>query len=232
MDYYEFLQISCNAEPETIHRVFRFLAARLHPDNPETGNPEAFFRLKQAYDVLSDPERRAQYDEASNKEATQSVALSSSIDFMDNIDGELNRRLALLALLYIKRRMNPDNPEVSLADVEQRMGFPRDYLVFTTWYLRNKGYITRADNSDFALTAEGVDFVELQQGSVPILNKMLTSGTGSSTKDEVAASNAAIPRHGPIIVPAGNGATEEWGQTGDDEALMDGGGLLNRRDGL
>jgi curved DNA-binding protein CbpA len=177
MDYYEFLQISCNAEPETVHRVFRFLAARLHPDNPETGNPEAFFLLKQAYDVLSDPERRAQYDAASKKEAAQSAALSSSIDFMDNVDGELNRRLALLALLYIKRRMNPDTPEVSLADVEKRMGFPRDYLVFTTWYLRNKGYITRADNSDFALTAEGVDFVELQRGSVPILNKMLTSGT-------------------------------------------------------
>ena len=82
---------------------------------------------------------------------------------MDNIDGELNRRLAVLALLYIKRRMNPYTPEVSLAEVESRMGFPRDYLVFTTWYLRNKGYITRADNSDFALTAEGVDFVELQQ---------------------------------------------------------------------
>ena len=65
MDYYEFLQISCNAEPETIHRVFDFWRRRLHPDNPETGNPEAFFRLKQAYDVLSDPERRAQYDEAS-----------------------------------------------------------------------------------------------------------------------------------------------------------------------
>jgi hypothetical protein len=221
MDYYEFLQISCNAQPDTIHRVFRFLAVRLHPDNPETGNAEAFFLLKQAYDVLSDPERRAQYDADSKREAAQSAALSTSIDFMDNVDGELNRRLALLALLYIKRRTTPETPEVSLAEVENRMGFPRDYLVFTTWYLRNKGYITRADNSDFALTAEGVDFVELQRGKVPILNKMLTSGGGSSigycTKDGVAASNASIPRRRPIIVPAGNGAPEGWEETGDDE---------------
>jgi len=35
-DYYEFLQISPNAEGETIQRVYRFLATRLHPDNPET----------------------------------------------------------------------------------------------------------------------------------------------------------------------------------------------------
>ena len=39
-DYYEFLQISPNAEPETIHRVYRFLAGRYHPDNPDTGDPE------------------------------------------------------------------------------------------------------------------------------------------------------------------------------------------------
>ncbi len=203
MDYYEFLQISSNAEPETIHRVFRFLAARFHPDNPETGNLEAFARLKQAYDVLRDPERRAHYDAASKKETTQSDALSASIDFMDDMEGELNRRLALLALLYVRRRTTPDFPQVSLAEVEERMGFPRDYLGFTTWYLRNKGYITRADNSDFALTADGVDFVELQRGKLPILNKMLTSGTGS-----VAARDASIIRHGHTVVPAVNGAPE------------------------
>ena len=34
-DYYEALQISSNAEPETIHRVYRMLAQRFHPDNKE-----------------------------------------------------------------------------------------------------------------------------------------------------------------------------------------------------
>src|ERR1700733_6025370 len=141
-DYYEFLQISPNGEPDTIHRVYRFLAVRLHPDNPETGDAEKFFLLKQAYDVLSDPDRRAEYDGACKRETTQSVPLSTSIDFMDNLEGELNRRSAVLALLYIQRRTNPYSPEVGLLEVERRMGFPRDYLEFTMWYLRNKGYIT------------------------------------------------------------------------------------------
>ena len=57
-DDYEFLQISPDAEPDTIHRVYRFLAGRLHPDNPTTGNAEEFFLLKHAYDVWSHPERR------------------------------------------------------------------------------------------------------------------------------------------------------------------------------
>ena len=53
-DYYEFLQISPSAENDTIHRVYRFLAARFHPDNHDTGDAERFFLLKQAYEVLSE----------------------------------------------------------------------------------------------------------------------------------------------------------------------------------
>ncbi len=233
-DYYEFLQISPNADPETIHRVYRFLAVRLHPDNPETGDAEKFFLLKQAYDVLSNPERRAEYDAACKKEAPQSVPLSTSIDFMDNIEGELNRRLALLAVLYIQRRTNPSTPEVSLLSVERRMGFPRDYLEFTTWYLRNKGYITRADNSDFTLTAEGVDFVESQRVNIPVLNKLLTTGTGPHAADGGAATKTTFHSPTPIIVPAptpiilpspkpitltaGDGASEETKGDRDDKA--------------
>ena len=178
LNHYEFLQISSNAEPDTIHRVFRFLAARLHPDNPETGDADKFFQLKQAYDVLSDPNQRAAYDLACESGLETPEPLSDSLDFMHNIDGELNRRLAVLALLYIRRRMSPDNPHVSLYEVEMRMGFPRDYLEFTLWYLQKKGYISRADNAAFTLLAEGVDFVETQRSSIPVLNKLLTDGAG------------------------------------------------------
>ena len=180
-DYYEFLQISPNAEPDTIHRVYRFLATRLHPDNPVTGDAQQFLLLKQAYDVLSNPERRAEYDGARKNEVSQPAPLSTWIDFMDNMEGELNRRLAVLAVLYFQRRTNPYKPEVSFLDLERRMGFPRDYLEFTAWYLLHKGYITRADNSDFTLTAEGVDFVETQRVNIPVLDKLLTDGNGFST---------------------------------------------------
>lgn len=177
LDYYEFLQISPHADYETIHRVYRYLASRFHPDNPETGDPEKFFLLKTAYDTLSDPERRSEYDRDYEREVPSHQApLSDCVDFMDQVQGELNRRLAVLAVLYYKRRSNPFDPQVSLAEIERRMGFPRDYLDFTTWYLTKKGYITRADNSDFSLTAEGVDYIETQRARIPVLNRLLTSG--------------------------------------------------------
>src|SRR5438094_700592 len=45
VDYYEILQISPTAEPETVHRVYRLLAQRFHPDNGETGNDAQFRTL-------------------------------------------------------------------------------------------------------------------------------------------------------------------------------------------
>jgi hypothetical protein len=105
--------------------------------------------------------------------------MSCTVDFMDQAQGDLNRRLAVLAILYYRRRMYPDTPEVDLTEIEQRMGFPRDYLDFTMWYLTKKRYITRADNAEFTLTVEGVDFIETQRTALPVLDKLLTSGSQS-----------------------------------------------------
>jgi curved DNA-binding protein CbpA len=209
IDYYEFLQISPNADADTIHRVYRYLAARLHPDNPESGDAEMFRLLKSAFDTLSNPMRRAEYDAVCRREAMEVKPISNSVDFMDSVEGEMNRRIAVLAVLYFKRRANPRFPEVSLADIERRMGFPRDYLDFTTWYLQKKGYITRADNSDFTLTAEGVDYIETQRGSLPVLNKLLTDGKmqfdkSARVQKQQANGQAANGKKGssPIILPS------------------------------
>jgi hypothetical protein len=181
VDYYEFLQISPNADADTIHRVYRFLASRLHPDNPESGDAEMFHLLKVAYDVLSNPTARADYDGKRKAEPENQNPYSEQVDFMDSLDGELNRRLAVLAVLYYRRRTNPHLPDVGLGEIETRMGFPRDYLDFTIWYLYKKGYITKGDNAQLSLTADGVDFIETQRGNLPVLNKLLTSGGGYPT---------------------------------------------------
>jgi curved DNA-binding protein len=201
IDYYEFLQISPDANSDTISRVYRYLARRLHPDNPASGDSDMFRLLKTAWDVLSNPDSRAEYDAARRREAPQAIPLSASIDFMDGFEGELNRRMALLSVLYSRRRSSPNAPEVSLAEIEAQMGFPRDYLDFTTWYLVKKGYVTRADNSDFALTAEGVDYVETQRANLPVLNKLLTDGKDGHAEASVAPRRRSAHFSGPIILP-------------------------------
>src|ERR1700691_4124361 len=73
VDYYEVLQISPNADQETIHRIYRVQAQRFHPDNLETGNAETFRMVADAYEVLSNPESRASYD-AEHRNARRQAA--------------------------------------------------------------------------------------------------------------------------------------------------------------
>jgi hypothetical protein len=93
----------------------------------------------------------------------------------------VNRRLAVLSLLYRRCRANVHDPKISLRDLETAMGFPREYLDFTTWYLKTKKYITREDNSDFALTALGVDYVEANCSKLPVLARLLNAPTPSDS---------------------------------------------------
>ena len=62
-DYYKILQVDPDAEPEVIAAVYRRLAAKYHPD--VNRSPDAERRMKAlnaAYEVLSSPPKRAQYD--------------------------------------------------------------------------------------------------------------------------------------------------------------------------
>jgi curved DNA-binding protein CbpA len=160
-DYYEVLQVSQSADLDTIHRVYRFLAQRYHPDNSDTGNDARFRELLEAYTVLSDPERRARYDIAYQRQRNDRWRLISAGANSEN-DFELEQivRLTLLEALYTKRRLEPDSPAIFVGDLESLTGRPREHLQFTVWYLQQRKFISRDDNSRLMITADGVDHLE------------------------------------------------------------------------
>lgn len=61
-NHYETLGVSRDATPEEIIKAYRKLAMRYHPDRRGSGNEEKFKEAKEAYEVLSDPEKRKAYD--------------------------------------------------------------------------------------------------------------------------------------------------------------------------
>ena len=161
MDHYETLQISANAEPDTIHRVYRLLAQRLHPDNTETGNATRFRELTEAYAVLRDPERRAEYDVVHQHFVRDRWKVVQSAETADvDFRAEQVTRLTLLELLYTQRRTEPRQPSLSMLDLEALIGRPREHLEFTIWFLAQKRLIQRADDSGLTITAEGAEYLE------------------------------------------------------------------------
>lgn len=199
IDYYELLQISPNAEPETIHRVFRMLAARYHPDNPQSGDAQRFMLLNEAYSVLSDPQRRADYDILYHARRLEPIGVFHLREFALGIDGEANRRMGVLCLLYSRRRSNPESCGMSVLEFENLMSLPREHLSFTLWYLREKGLIRQAEGSDFVITAEGVDWVEQHLPRNKILYHLLKAaefGKAHSTRPEDVFSSEAGEQEG------------------------------------
>ena len=63
-DYYDVLDISRNATEEEVRKAFRQKALQYHPDrNKDPGALDQFKEINEAYQVLTDPKRRQQYDQ-------------------------------------------------------------------------------------------------------------------------------------------------------------------------
>jgi curved DNA-binding protein CbpA len=78
MDYYELLQIDAAATFDQIHKAYRSLAMRYHPDRNSTPDASSMMSsINEAYAVLSEPSRRRLYDQQRSK--TQPFDIAGSI---------------------------------------------------------------------------------------------------------------------------------------------------------
>jgi len=181
-DYYEILQLGRNADTDTIHRVYRMLAQRYHPDNTESGSAERFRQVLEAYRVLSDPEQRAAYDVAHLDTQRVRWRIFDQNTVIDEFEAEKAKRKGVLALLYRKRVTSPRDPNMTAQEMEDLLAVPREHLEFTFWFLRENNWAARTDNNKFSITVQGVE--ALERTGVPKMNpsKLLTG----STKSEAA----------------------------------------------
>ncbi|WP_374089925.1 J domain-containing protein [Methylomicrobium lacus] len=156
-DYYEILEISPNANSDTVDRIFRFLAQRYHPDIQGTGNQQRFVDIVKAHETLRNPETRAQYDIEYRKYVSRNPLQSDSSQNPETLfeDSEIQEKV--LSLLHAKRRRNMNNPGLGNLELERLSGCPRELLEFHLWYLKEKGLISRLDNGLMSITANGVD---------------------------------------------------------------------------
>ncbi|MBR0795256.1 J domain-containing protein [Bradyrhizobium jicamae] len=177
VDYYEVLEISPNANRDTIERIFRFFVQRYHPDNQETGDRQRFDIIMEAHQTLADPARRAQYD---LQHGNRTIARAKFVDELRDgirIDDGVELQNKLLSTLWLRCKQSVREPGVGDVELEHLLGCPIEHLEFHLWYLKEKGWIRKTENGLFAITVEGVDQATFQHHGHYVGNSLLTDQT-------------------------------------------------------
>jgi hypothetical protein len=192
VDYYELLQLSPNADVETIERLYRHLAKKFHPDNPSFANKDRFLKVSEAHQVLSDPDTRAGYDVTyqdywNHKWTRASEASLTPMPCADKVTRE-----RLLSLLYVQRRKSMKRPGLAENEMARLLNTPLELVEFHLWYLKAKGWVERLDTGHLAITALGVDEAEKSSPTLS-LDHLIEDHHGSANGD--AEDQEDIDRH-------------------------------------
>jgi len=186
VDYYELLQVSPNADPDTIERVFRHLAKKVHPDHQASVDDEPFRQLVEAHATLTDPEMRAGYDVRYQEYWNRKWRLASEASDGTAFGDDREARERLLSLLYVQRRRNMASPGMGEYEMARLLRTPVELVEFHLWYLRSKGWIERLESGMLAISATGVDQIEqsrLRLGEDRLLEAHGDGPTGPDTQE-------------------------------------------------
>jgi curved DNA-binding protein len=188
VDHYETLQLHPSADLETVERIYRLLAKRYHPDNDATGDVDQFNQVRTAYEILTNPDSRAAYDATYERERSEQWRVFRQESAGDDRSDDQRLFHAVLSLLYIQRRRDPDKAGLAPTHLERILGVPREHLDFPLWYLKKKGYMEVLQTGLLAITVEGVD--------------ALGSGSLSLPADRLLTENSAVREpSGPRAIP-------------------------------
>ena len=122
-----------------------------------------------SYDVTYDTEKSVQWQIFDRQAADDSA--------------EQDRRLfhAILSLLYVARRRDPESGGMGPVHLERMLGTPREHLDFPLWYLRKRGWVEALDNGLLAISVEGIDKLGSKELALP--HDRLLTETASPASD-------------------------------------------------
>jgi len=129
-DYYEVLGLSKGASDDEIKRAYRQMAKKYHPDiNKEPGAEEKFKEINEAYEVLSDPNKKARYDQFGFEDPTQGFGGAGAGGFEGGFGGFGGFDDIINSFFGGGRRQSSNGPRQG-ADVEKQMNITFEEAVF------------------------------------------------------------------------------------------------------
>lgn len=158
-DHYEVLSVEHKAGSEAIQAAYARLSAKFHPKNGSTPDQEKFEAVTLAFEVLSDPELRRDFDKIKGISGDDKPRFSG-LSFFDLYVRDTSLRIALLCVLYDRRRLKPFTPSLSMRHLESILNATSIDLNFALWYLKQKDMVSSDDKSSLQITVAGMDYLQ------------------------------------------------------------------------
>jgi curved DNA-binding protein len=159
-DHYAILGIDSSADTDIIERAYAKMVGKYGPANIDFRDDEKFGVIQVAYETLSNPELRKEFDALKGLAGDHGRPMFVGVDFFEVLGREIGLRSALLCILYDRRRTKPATPALSMRHVEAMLEAPLEALTFALWYVKQRGYVANDDKSNMQITVEGMDYLE------------------------------------------------------------------------
>jgi curved DNA-binding protein len=180
-DHYAVLGLEPKSDSDAIQKAYTKLAQKYHP-NADTRDPEKFESVNFAYEVLSDPLLRREFDKLKGITGDEGGAKFTGLKFFDALEREAGLRVAVLCILYDRRRTKPFTPSLSLRHMENILDGTTEEMTFALWYLKQKGYVTNDDKSNLQVTVEGMDYLEAHHPSPEVVMTFIKASALAAPK--------------------------------------------------
>jgi hypothetical protein len=162
-DHYTILGVDPRTTPEAIQIAYDRLAQKYHPDTPQSGDQAKSDSIRLAYEVLTDPVLRLEFDKIKGIDQDDANLTFAGLEFFDALGRQAGLRAALLCVLYDRRRKKPSRPSLSIRNIEGMIQATNDELNFALFYLKQRALMVGDDKSNLMITVDGMDFLERNQ---------------------------------------------------------------------
>ena len=200
-DHYEVLELDPKASLETIVQAYAAFSAKYHPDNLETADPVKYDAVILAHEVLTDTMLRREFDKIKGVDADKEVFQFSGLAFFDALGRESSLRVAMLCVLYDRRRTSPSKPTYSLRQLAAILDASVDEMALAIWYLKQRSFAISDDKSNLQITVDGMESLETDRPSPDVVMPFIkTSAISNVALAPLAEAVAARPRLGGRVM--------------------------------
>jgi hypothetical protein len=119
--------------------------------------------------VLSDPAQRFAFDNLKGIGEDATCPQFSGTEFFESLGSDAGSRVALLCILYERRKKKPLKPGLPMRYVEGMLNADMDELFFVLWYVKQRGWVSSDDKSNLLITVQGMDYLDSNRPSAAVV---------------------------------------------------------------